>query len=90
MTYQLTVAGSFNHPRLVPGETVLLVKEKSNAYDDEAIQVQTEDNQPRGYVAQTYKTRRKGTVSGSRLYDRLQDVTKAIVITEDVVEVEVL
>lgn len=89
MIIQLTVAGSWNYLPIKKGEALVLVKEPQNSYDDEAVAVQTVDGEPRGYVANAYKTRRRGTYSASRAYDRLQPRHPAVAVTEDTIQIEV-
>lgn len=89
MKVQLTVTGAWNHPEIVPGEPLTLVKEPHNSYDDEAVQVLAQDGVPRGYVANAYKTRRRGSYSASRVYDRLLSKHPAVAVSADIIEIEV-
>ena len=70
------------------GNTVLLKKQPDNAFDSEAIQV-FNLGEPKGYVSAFYKTRKLGTVSAGRLYDRMGDQVEALVVEENVAEVMV-
>lgn len=73
---------------LVIGSSVILRKQPDNAYDNEAIQVLS-DGKEVGYVAAFYKIRKPGTMSAGRLVDKIPDTTTAIVVADQVAEVEV-
>jgi hypothetical protein len=66
-------------PKVKVGETVCLVKEPDNEYDDEAIMVKNKKGEQVGYVANSTKTVTKGTYSAGRLYDKMEDCTKAVI-----------
>lgn len=74
------------------GETVQLLKEPQNQYDNEAIAVMVSDPanllKADGCVSAFYKTRKPGTVSGGRIYDRFDSCINAVVVAEGIVEVE--
>lgn len=76
------------------GETVTLVKERENKFDNEAIAVMAQDPagglRPEGYVSAFYKTRKPDTISAGRIYDKFKDIIDAIVVDEGVVEVDLL
>lgn len=60
-------------------QEVCLVKEPDNAFDTEAIMVKTTNGQHVGYVANSVKTVSRGTYSAGRLYDKLDECTKAVI-----------
>lgn len=67
---------------------VILQKEPGNTFDNEAIAVKlSETSTPVGYVAATYKTRKLGTVSAGRIYDRFDKSIVATVIQNNIAEV---
>jgi hypothetical protein len=74
------------------GETVTLIKERANQFDNEAIAVMAHDPagglRPEGYVSAFYKTRKPDTISAGRIYDRFKDAADAVVVAEGIVEVE--
>ncbi len=69
------------------GQKVVLRKEPENEYDNEAIACFV-DGKRVSYVAQYYKIRASGTWSASRLLDKIPDEIPAIVVAENVAEVE--
>ena len=76
-------------PGVLPvGAVVTLRKQPDNAYDNEAIQV-FQDGKEVGYVAAFYKIRKPGTVSTGRLLDKIPDTVQAVVVADQVAEVEV-
>lgn len=73
------------------GDVVTLQKQPGNQFDNEAIEVLVNGPmgaEPNGYVSAFYKTRKPGTVSCGRIYDRFEDKIEAVVVAEGVVEVE--
>lgn len=60
------------------GDTLALIKDLDNSYDDEAIAVYDKDETKIGYVANSTDTVARGTYSAGRIYDKLID-EKAIV-----------
>jgi hypothetical protein len=80
-------------PGVIPiGAEITLRKQPDNAFDDEAIEViQGRDATGFvvGYVAAYYKIRKPGTVSAGRLVDKIPDTTTAVVVSDQVAEVEV-
>ena len=76
-------------PGVLPiGAVITLRKQPTNAFDDEAIQV-LQDGKEVGYVAAFYKIRKPGTVSAGRLVDKIPDTIQAVVVADQVAEVEV-
>ena len=76
-------------PGVLPvGAVITLRKQPDNAYDNEAIQV-LQDGKEVGYVAAFYKIRKPGTVSAGRLVDKIPDTISAVVVADQVAEVEV-
>ena len=55
------------------GETIILSKEPGNAFDSEAY----------------YKLRKPGTYSAGRLLDKIPDTCQAVIVADQVGEVEV-
>ena len=77
-------------PNAIPiGVNITLTKEPTNKFDDEAIMVTSPDLFGHGYVAAYYKIRKPGTVSAGRLLDKIPDRTTAVVVADQVAEVEV-
>ena len=74
------------------GSMVRLRKDFDNEYDSEAIMVEKPYIGKIGYVANSYKTGIKGTMSAGRLYDRIGTVAFARVmfITDNSVIAEVV
>lgn len=74
------------------GDKVVLQKQPGNEYDNEAIAVLVVgpmgEEAPNGYVSAFYKTRKPGTISAGRIYDRFSDKVDAVVVAEGIVEVE--
>ena len=76
-------------PELVPvGTKVLLVKEPTNNYDNEAIQVIVNGGHE-GYVSAHYKTRKPGTMSAGRALDKIESPVEGVVVEDGIVEVPV-
>lgn len=67
------------------GDTLTLIKDLDNPYDDEAIAVYDKDNIKVGYVANSVCTVARGTYSAGRVHELIKDDTKCIVkfIVED-------
>lgn len=81
--FYITVAGTeFRHGSdfLGKGDVLNLVKEPDNEYDTEAIAVKVEPLGKIGYVANSVRTRIGETMSAGRLYDKIGDEAKAIVV----------
>ena len=73
------------------GDKVNLVKQPTNQFDQEAIAVVIDGPagpEESGYVSAFYKTRKPGTISAGRIYDRFDFVLPAVVVAEGIVEVE--
>lgn len=66
-------------PKVKVGETVCLVKEPDNDYDNEAIMVKNKKGEHVGYIANSTKTVMKGTFSAGRLYDTFGECAKATI-----------
>jgi hypothetical protein len=76
-------------PGVLPvGVVITLRKQPDNAFDNEAIQVLS-DGKEVGYVAAFYKIRKPGTVSAGRLVDKIPESIEAVVVADQVAEVEV-
>jgi len=76
-------------PGVLPvGAVITLRKQPDNAFDNEAIQVLS-DGKEVGYVAAFYKIRKPGTVSAGRLVDKIPESIEAVVVADQVAEVEV-
>jgi hypothetical protein len=86
MTYKVTL--TTKPGVLAIGSQITLRKQPDNAYDNEAIQV-FQDGKEVGYVAAFYKIRKPGTVSAGRLVDKIPDSIGAVVVADQVAEVEV-
>ncbi len=61
------------------GSPLILVKEKDNEHDTEAIAVISPLHGQVGYVANSPKTTVKGTMSAGRIYDFLPDECTAVI-----------
>ena len=61
------------------GDTLTLIKDPDNSYDDEAIAVYNADNIKIGYVANSVETVARGTFSAGRIYDHIEDNKSCIV-----------
>ena len=76
-------------PGVLPvGAVITLRKQPDNAFDNEAIEV-LQDGAPVSYVAAFYKIRKPGTVSAGRLVDKIPETVQAVVVADQVAEVEV-
>ena len=76
----ITIAGAefrYGSDFLEKGMTVKLVKEPDNEYDKEAIKVELKPLGTIGYVANSVKTVIGECYSAGRLYDKIEDTTKA-------------
>lgn len=83
MEYFVTITGIQYHydaKDLKIGETLVLRKEPFNKYDEEAIAVNTMDNEQVGYVAKACSTQAKGTYSAGRIYDKFKDTVNVQVL----------
>jgi hypothetical protein len=69
------------------GDKVTLTKDPANEYDNESIRVMF-NGVPQGYVSAFYKTRKPGTISAGRLYDKIPASIEAVVVDEGIAEVE--
>lgn len=69
------------------GGKIKLIKDPTNAYDDEAIKVMVAGKHD-GYVSALYKTRRVGTISAGRLLDKIEDGVEATYVGDGIAEVE--
>jgi len=70
----VTVCGFSSYQGLAPfniGARFMCQKEPSNPHDDEAIRVMDESGVTIGYLANGGSTRANGTLSASRIYDRV-------------------
>ena len=69
---------------LKPGMKVKLEKEPDNKYDPEAIKVSLKGMGKIGYVANSYTTVFKDSMSAGRMYDKIGDsaVGKVVYVTE--------
>ena len=85
MKYKITLT---TKPGQLPvGTVITLYKEVSNIFDGEAISVFSAGEKV-GYVSAFYKTRKPGTFSAGRIYDKLGYETKAVVVADQIAEVE--
>lgn len=55
------------------GDVLLLMKDRDNCYDDEAIAVYSKHGEKCGYVANSVCTVARGTYSAGRIYDLIGD-----------------
>lgn len=70
------------------GQSLWLVKDHDNDYDDEAIKVVTEAGAVVGYVANSIHSVAKGCYSAGRIYDKFegqQKIKVRFIIREDVI-----
>lgn len=74
------------------GETLTLIKDLDNPYDDEAILVKNQKGKICGYVANSVSTVARGTHSAGRIYDQIDNSVdcKILFITEDIIIAKVL
>ena len=70
------------------GETITLTKEPENAFDNEAIRVTAPSLPGHAYVVAFYKIRKPGTYSAGRLLDKISETTTAVVVADQVAEVD--
>lgn len=76
-------------PGVLPiGSVVTLRKQPDNQHDNEAIEVMYK-GEPVGYVAAYYKIRKPGTRSAGRAVDKLPPLANAVIVADQVAEVEV-
>lgn len=64
---------------LEPNQEVILRKEPSNNKDKKAIAVYIKDTVKIGYVANSVYSVAKGTYSAGRLYDKVENESKAVI-----------
>lgn len=79
----ITITGMRNYHGMLPfkiGSTLRLRKDYGNAYDSEAIAVESSDFGVVGYVANSTNTVAMGTYSAGRLYDKIADSVSATVL----------
>ncbi len=77
-----TITGFKNYPnakRLVEGDKVTLCRESNNEFDKSAISVFSEFGKI-GYIANSEKTVRNGTLSATKLCELINDMTTAEVV----------
>ncbi|HLS66227.1 MAG TPA: HIRAN domain-containing protein [Pseudogracilibacillus sp.] len=92
-TYATVVGMNFHDVKYKPkvDDSVILLKDPKNEYDDEAIAVFTVHKEKLGYVANSTRTVAKGTYSAGRLYDKFDHyvvgVVQFILRNEAIVEV---
>lgn len=70
----ITVTGFKNHGDMAPfaiGRRFTCIKEPDNSYDDDAIRVVDQEGATVGYVANNAGTKANGTLTASRIYDRV-------------------
>ena len=70
----VTVAGFSSYHGAAPfaiGARFICIKEPDNKYDDDAIAVVGADGEKLGYLANNAGTKANGTMSASRIYDRV-------------------
>ena len=87
MRIRFTITTNPGRPDI--GETVILTKEPHNAFDNEAIRVEGPRIVGHAYVAAFYKLRKPGTYSAGRLLDKIPETCQAVVVEDQVGEVEV-
>jgi hypothetical protein len=73
---------------IATGTVVTLCKEPENSFDNEAIRVELNGVKV-GFIAAFYKIRKPGTVSAGRLVDKIPESIEAVVVADQVAEVEV-
>ena len=79
----ITITGTFHYygqEFVKPGMKVRLIKEPDNKYDREAIRAEIKDLGKIGYVANNPHTVLGESMSAGRLYDKIGDTGKAIVL----------
>ena len=67
--------GFDNIKRIKPNDTLKLIKQHDNPYDDEAILAFNLECYKCGYVANSIHTVYRGTYSAGRLYDKMAEET---------------
>lgn len=85
MKYRVTVITK--EKELPVGTVVELRKQPDNAFDNEAIKVVAGQDEV-GYVSAFYKTRKPGTISAGRIYDKISDVAVGQVVENGIVLIE--
>ncbi len=73
----VTVTGFSNYLNLAPfaiGARLICVKEPTNPYDDDAVKVIATDGRTVGYLANNAASKANGTLTASRIYDRVGKV----------------
>lgn len=91
----LTATGYYFYNGIDPFEDnkyFKLVKEPENKYDSEAIRIEDFSGEKIAYVANSYNTILKGTISAGRLYDKIDDISycKVHELTNDGIICEVV
>lgn len=91
----LTATGYYFYNGIDPFEDnkyLKLVKEPDNKYDSEAIRIEDFSGEKIAYVANSYNTILKGTISAGRLYDKIDDISycKVHELTNDGIICEVV
>lgn len=79
----ITIVGVDNYLGLdafTVNQTLVLVREPQNRYDQEAIQVVSDQNIPYGYVANSVSTVAQGTHSAGYIHEMYPDRTKCRVL----------
>lgn len=73
-------------------QELILIKDKNNSYDDEAIKVVTENGATCGYVANSIDTVARGTHSAGYVYCSIKEhqKCKVVFITQNSVIVELI
>lgn len=80
---KITIIGNKDNNWRCPvraGDTVQLRKDPNNAYDDEAIRVLDINGNDIGWVANSTRTVAQGTFSAGRVYDKLDDLSRAKIV----------
>ena len=83
MNVYITITGLqhyINYEDINPEQEIILRKEPNNQYDLEAIAVYMNDTMKIGYISNSVHTKGKGTYFAGRLYDKIQDETKAKIV----------
>lgn len=71
-----TVAGFNSYHGIKPfkvNKIIKLIKDKDNAFDDEAISLEMHYAGKVGYISNSVKTVFRGTMSAGRIYDKIDD-----------------
>lgn len=86
-TIRTNIAGSWyyrdEYEKVQTGDVVYLVKEPTNQYDKDAIQVLNADGKPIGHVTNSPKTCRPGSKRATELQPTFQDRLKAVIYDKD-------